>query len=151
MRTTGAEALADVRGVDLVVLDLGLPDMDGGCHTQITPRQPAIRILILTAPDDPGRRLDAGADDYVTALPLAEYPRSRAGTPRRRALLRRRARFIRMRYRAHRAFVGDVELSLTAKGIRPAARAPARGRFAVARDTLMREVWVLIRRFHEDS
>ena len=48
---TGAEALADARGVDLVVLDLGLPDMDGlDVAREIRASGNRVPILILTCP-----------------------------------------------------------------------------------------------------
>ena len=47
---TGGEALADTRGVDLVVLDLGLPDMDGlDVAREIRAAGNRVPILILTA------------------------------------------------------------------------------------------------------
>ena len=87
---TGAEALADVRGVDLVVLDLGLPDMDGlDVAREIRSSGNRVPILILTARTDEVDMvvgLDAGADDYVTKpFRLAEL------LARVRALLRRQA------------------------------------------------------------
>ena len=67
---TGAEALADIRGVDLVVLDLGLPDMDGlDVAREVRASGNRVPILILTARTDEVDMvvgLDAGADDYVT-------------------------------------------------------------------------------------
>ena len=143
---TGAEALADIRGVDLVVLDLGLPDMDGlDVAREVRASGNRVPILILTARTDEVDMvvgLDAGADDYVTKpFRLAEL------LARVRALLRRqvaepaegelRAQDVRMDVAAHRAFVGDVELSLTAKEFDLLREAGS----VVARDTLMREVW----------
>ena len=50
---TGAEALADIRGVDLVVLDLGLPDMDGlDVAREVRASGNRVPILILTARTD---------------------------------------------------------------------------------------------------
>ena len=141
---TGAEALADVRGVDLVVLDLGLPDMDGlDVAREIRSSGNRVPILILTARTDEVDMvvgLDAGADDYVTKpFRLAEL------LARVRALLRRqgelRAQDIRMDVAAHRAFVGDVELSLTAKEFDLLRVLLREAGSVVARDTLMREVW----------
>ena len=64
---TGAEALAqhELRPFDVVVLDLGLPDMDG-MEVLHALRGPA--IVVLTARDAVESRiaaLDAGADDYL--------------------------------------------------------------------------------------
>src|SRR3954447_4110691 len=68
--TTGRAALASIDEADgLVVLDLGLPDMDGleVCRT-LRATRPGLAILILTARDrelDVVAGLDAGADDYL--------------------------------------------------------------------------------------
>ncbi len=55
--------------VDLVLLDLGLPDGDGlDLCQQINRDHPALPVIILTARDGPDQRvrgLDVGADDYV--------------------------------------------------------------------------------------
>ena len=54
---------------DLVVLDLGLPDMDGVDVCVEIRRSSGVPILVLSArgaEDDKVRALDAGADDYVT-------------------------------------------------------------------------------------
>ena len=68
---SGAEAIAmaaDARP-DLVVLDLGLPDVPG---TEVAREMRAVAdipIVMLTARSDeggPDRRLELGADDYVT-------------------------------------------------------------------------------------
>lgn len=70
--TTGVAALDAVGRdkPDLVVLDLGLPDMDGGAVCRrIRVLSPALPILILSARGAEGDKvnaLDAGADDYVT-------------------------------------------------------------------------------------
>src|SRR4030081_2871967 len=70
LATTGAEALAHTGvGVDVVVLDLGLPDIDGleVCR-RLRATRPDLEILILTARTteiDIVVGLDAGADDYL--------------------------------------------------------------------------------------
>jgi len=68
----GDEALAAmaVAGYDAVILDLGLPDMDGMevLRRLRGSRQPGLPALILTARDSIEARvggLDAGADDYI--------------------------------------------------------------------------------------
>ncbi len=69
--TSGEEALrqAATRAPDLVVLDLGLPDLDGLEVTRRLREWSAAPIIVVSArgqEDDKIRALDAGADDYVT-------------------------------------------------------------------------------------
>ena len=62
-------ASATSRAPDLIVLDLGLPDLDGIEVTQRLREWYAAPILVLSARGqerDKIRALDAGADDYVT-------------------------------------------------------------------------------------
>src|SRR6202040_2505696 len=68
---TGAEALSAMRHhrPDLVLLDLGLPDIDGqaliGRIRELSP----VPIVVLSSRGDEAAKvaaLDAGADDYVT-------------------------------------------------------------------------------------
>ncbi len=68
---TGRAALdvVDRDAPDLVVLDLGLPDMDGVLVCEQVRASHNIPILVLSARGAEGdkvRALDAGADDYVT-------------------------------------------------------------------------------------
>lgn len=72
---TGAAAIAAVasQGVDAVVLDLGLPDMDGKAVIDRVREWSQVPILVLTARDAIEEKIDAldrGADDYV-AKPFA--------------------------------------------------------------------------------
>lgn len=56
-------------GVDLVILDLGLPDMDGLEVCRAIRQKSNVFIIILTVRDQTGdivRGLEAGADDYIT-------------------------------------------------------------------------------------
>jgi DNA-binding response OmpR family regulator len=147
---TGQGLLDEVASGDLVILDLGLPDMDGlDVARAIRSRGLTIPILILTARADEVDTvvgLDAGADDYVTKpFRLAEL------LARVRALLRRTGsdggdedlvvQDVRIDLGARRAFVGDRELHLTAREfdlLRVLAKSAGQ---MVSREALMREVW----------
>jgi DNA-binding response OmpR family regulator len=133
--------------VDLVVLDLGLPGMDGleVCR-RLRAAGNAVPVLVLTARADEVDTvvgLDAGADDYVTKpFRLAEL------LARSRALLRRGTsdgtsgvHGVRIDTESHRAWLDDRELSLTAKEfdlLRVLLRESGK---VVTREQLMREVW----------
>jgi DNA-binding response OmpR family regulator len=88
---SGEEALMRVRTErpDLVVLDLGLPGLDGLDVTRTLRRDGELPVIMLTARDDETDRiigLELGADDYVTK-PFS--PRELVA--RVRAVLRRHA------------------------------------------------------------
>lgn len=68
---TGKEALMQVANLkpDVVILDLGLPDMDGIEVTRRLREWTQIPVIILSVRDQEKekiRALDAGADDYLT-------------------------------------------------------------------------------------
>lgn len=65
---TGLQVLAD-QGADLVILDIGLPDMDGHAVLGQIRQWSQIPVIMLTVRSDEKekvRALDAGANDYVT-------------------------------------------------------------------------------------
>jgi len=69
--TRGEEAISQVTAQrpDVIVLDLGLPDMDGVQVTRIIREWSQTPIIILSVRDgeaDKIAALDAGADDYLT-------------------------------------------------------------------------------------
>ncbi|MFK0113448.1 response regulator transcription factor [Streptomyces sp. NPDC091217] len=84
---TGRGALTHVPPPDVVLLDLGLPDMDGVDVCRLLRRQSDVAIIVVTARGKEGDRvaaLDEGADDYlVKPFGLAEL------LARIRAVLRR--------------------------------------------------------------
>jgi DNA-binding response OmpR family regulator len=104
----GADALLEHRRFEVILLDLGLPDMDGlevlRKLRQITP----VPILILTARDDERSvvlGLRSGADDYlVKPVKLVEL------LARIEAVTRRAARHTDTRQR--RIVLGDLEVDV---------------------------------------
>ncbi|OGK95487.1 MAG: DNA-binding response regulator, partial [Candidatus Rokubacteria bacterium RBG_16_73_20] len=69
--TTGTDGLVEVgsRQPDVVILDLGLPDMDGLEVIRRLREWSAVPIVVLSARGQEGDKvqaLDAGADDYVS-------------------------------------------------------------------------------------
>ncbi len=144
----GARAAAESRP-DLVLLDLGLPDIDGldVCRT-IHERDAALPIVMLTARDeelDVVVGLDAGAIDYITKpFKLGEL------LARLRAQLRRiesteslslEVGDLRLDRNARRAWMADHELELRAKEFDLLARLVADAGNAVTRESLMADVW----------
>jgi DNA-binding response OmpR family regulator len=86
---TAADALRDVVAWDpeVVILDLGLPDLDGADVVKMLRAVSQVPVIVATARDDPDeivRLLDAGADDYV----VKPYSGAEMGA-RIRAMLRR--------------------------------------------------------------
>ena len=68
---TGQDGLAEVasRRPDVILLDLGLPDMDGVVVLKRLREWSETPVLVLTVRDDEQEKvaaLDAGAEDYVT-------------------------------------------------------------------------------------
>ena len=132
--------------VDLLVLDLGLPGMDGleVCR-RLRSEGHGFPVLVLTARADEVDTvvgLDAGADDYVTKpFRLAEL------LARVRALLRRGAsetrvvQGVRIDTDARRAWLGDDEIELTSKEFDLLALLVAEAGKVVTREQIMRQVW----------
>jgi DNA-binding response OmpR family regulator len=151
LASTGAEALqrAGEQAPDLILLDLGLPDLDGValCRQLRAGGCPAV-IVVLTARTeelDVVVALDAGADDYLTKpLRLAEL------LARLRAHLRRRSGpgggavavdTLRLDLAARRATVGGRELVLRPKEFDLLVALAGRAGEVVTREDLMADVW----------
>ena len=86
----GPRFAEDPAGIDVVILDVGLPDMSGlDVARRLRRSQPELAILMLTARDTVGDRvtgLDAGADDYlVKPFAYEELAAAPAGLARRAA------------------------------------------------------------------
>jgi DNA-binding response OmpR family regulator len=149
---SGQKALDDVSGTatDVVILDLGLPDMDGleVCR-KMRDQGFGGAIMIVTARAGELDRvvgLDYGADDYMSKpFGLAELQ------ARVRALLRRTGAAasadgvppggLRIDVPARRVFSGDDEVPLTGKEFDVLSVLAANRDKVVSRDRLMAEVW----------
>lgn len=142
---------AEETDFNLVLLDLGLPDLDGVevCR-QLRSRQPSTVLVILTARAeemDVVVGLEAGADDYLTKpVRLGEL------LARVRAHLRRAGPTapgtqpaqigdLVVDTESRRVTVSGRELALRAKEFDLLARLAATPGVAVSRHTLMTEVW----------
>jgi DNA-binding response OmpR family regulator len=146
---TGTNALSRVGNgdIDLVVLDLGLPDVDGlDVCRRLRASGSTIPILVLTGRVDEVDTvlgLDAGADDYVAKpFRLAEV------LARVRAMLRRggegrpsEVNGVRVDEAARRAWVVGTELDLTPKEFDLLALLLRQAGTVVTRERIMEEVW----------
>ena len=96
---TALEALREVAhfGFDVVILDLGLPDLDGAEALKMLRGLTDVPVIIATARDDEAeivRLLNDGADDYLVKPFSVEHLSARmaAVLRRARAVPRRRRR-----------------------------------------------------------
>ena len=150
---TGAEALTalDREAVQLVVLDIGLPDLDGFEICRQIRARSSVPIIMLTARDEEPDRVAAfevGADDYV-AKPFS--PRELAA--RVKAVLRRTESQIRdetlvlgdivLRRGAREVVVADTPVELRAKEFDLLAYLIENHGLVVSRDQLLERVWGL--------
>lgn len=96
-------------GVDLVVLDLGLPDGDGETLLATLRRRHALPVLVISARQAEGQKirlLDAGADDYlVKPFSIGEL------LARLRVALRHRGTTVRAALTRYRRGELDVDLA----------------------------------------
>jgi DNA-binding response OmpR family regulator len=147
----GALRQAETVGFDLVMLDLGLPDLDGvELSRELRLAQPATVIVMLTARRDEMdvvAGLESGADDYLTKpFGMVEL------LARVRAHLRRNAPAddrtpsarigsLRVDLAARTCWVGEVEVTLRTKEFDLLARLAREPGTALTRELLMSDVW----------
>jgi two-component system, OmpR family, response regulator MprA len=144
----GALDEAAVFEPDAVVLDLGLPRLDGVEVTKKLRADGDVPILILTARDGVDARvegLDSGADDYL----VKPFERQEL-LARLRALLRRRpprgsafltAGDLKLNPDTREVFRGEREIDLTAREFELLEYLMRNERLVVSREALLEEVW----------
>jgi DNA-binding response OmpR family regulator len=146
----GEAALTDARSFvpDLVVLDLGLPKLDGMEVARRLREDDDTPILMLTARDEVEARvegLDTGADDYL----VKPFDRQEL-LARLRALLRRRpprgsaslvCADLQLNPDTHEVSRGDREIELTQREFELLEFLMRNERIVVPRQRLLEEVW----------
>ncbi|MGZ4360157.1 MAG: response regulator transcription factor [Gaiellaceae bacterium] len=148
---SGEEALAELdrHDVRLIVLDIGLPGIDGFEVCKRVRARSDVPILMLTARDEEADRvvgLEIGADDYV---PKPFSPRELVA--RVKAILRRSERQdrpallelgpVQVDREAREARIGGRELELTAKEFDLLAMLIENVGIVLSRERLLDEVW----------
>jgi DNA-binding response OmpR family regulator len=150
--SAGMAGLALVVGEppDVVVLDLGLPDVDGSTVLSMLRGASSVPVIVATARDDEAeivRTLDDGADDYVVKPFTAGQLDARI-----RAVLRRAGGpgaaapvlvvgALRVDTESRRATLDGAELALTRLEFDLLAFLAARPGKVVSKRDLLREVW----------
>lgn len=160
-RVAAAASLADARallahapadaGIDLVLLDLGLPDGEGATLLAELRRQSATAVLVISARMDEGPKvqlLDAGADDYlIKPFSLAELlarmrvalrHRGRTAQP---AILRYRLAGVNIDLAARRVQRDGRDVHLTPTEFRLLARLVRQAGRVVTHRQLLVDVW----------
>jgi len=160
-RVLAAASLADARallahagesgGIDLVLLDLGLPDGDGEALLATLRRERGIPVIVISArqSEDPKiRLLDAGADDYlVKPFSLGELlARMRValrhrGTPVTAAVTRYEHDGLVVDIAAHRIRRDGADVHLTPTEFKLLARLVRNAGQVVTHRQLLADVW----------
>jgi DNA-binding response OmpR family regulator len=142
------EALREVsaNSYDVVVLDLGLPDLDGGDALRMIRGVTDTPVVIATARDDEQeiiRLLNAGADDYLVKPFSSEHLGARVQAVLRRAKDHRQLRVggLEIDVDRRRAAVDGQELSLTHKEFELLAFLASRQGEVVPRAEILRNLW----------
>ncbi|MEU1630043.1 response regulator transcription factor [Streptomyces sp. NPDC020096] len=148
---TALEALREVAqvGFDVVILDLGLPDLDGSEALKMLRGITNVPVIIATARDDEAeivRLLNDGADDYLVKPFSVEHLSARLAAVLRRSRTAEASQVLRvggLRIDVQRreAVLDGTALDLTRREFDLLAFLAARPGVVVARRELLAEVW----------
>lgn len=140
---------------DLIVLDLGLPDMDGNeiiNNVRAWSRTPIVVISARTTEADKAAALDFGADDYLTKPfgTVELLARIRAAIRHTRTSLQDdsialtgtyRVGDLVIDYRKHKVFVGERDVHLTPNEFRIVALLGQHAGQVLTYNQMMKELW----------
>lgn len=150
---TGAEALKTFaeRPADLIVLDLGLPDLEGTEVCRRVRAESAVPILVLSARGaeaDKVNALDLGADDYVTKPFGPEELLARIRVALRRVMSDEgtekgllRAGDLTIDYDRRRVLRGDAEIRLTPKEFELLSLLARNHNRVLTHRAILKEIW----------
>jgi len=150
---TGAEALDlfDREQPELVIVDLGLPDLDGIVVCQRLRTRGDVPIVVLSVRGDERSKvaaLDAGADDYVTKPFGAEELLARIRVGLRRSPERGRELQGQIRhgelvidFDRHRVYRGDTEIRLTPREFELLTLLAAHAGRILTHRTILKAIW----------
>ena len=137
--------------VDIVLLDLGLPDGEGQDLLNRLRREHGTPVLVLSARDGDGQKiglLDAGADDYLVKpfslgelLARMRVALRRRGTALQPAITHYRRGPLVVDLAAHRVLVNEAAVHLTPTEFKLLARLVRSAGQVVTHRTLLAEVW----------
>ena len=147
--STGGEALERAPDSELVVLDLGLPDLDGfEVLRRLREGGEQVAVIVLTARGEIGDRIEGlnlGADDYLTKPFAFEELVARV-----RARLRRRdgqdesvlaAGEVQLDLLSRRATAGELEVELSTREFALLEAFLRHPRQVLSREQLLSQVW----------
>jgi DNA-binding response OmpR family regulator len=147
---SGRDAVSLASTVDLVLLDLGLPDLDGKDVCREIRAHGNVPIIVLTARGDEIDRvvlLELGADDYLVKPFGFRELVARIGAVTRRATAGgsttpvQSIGRLRLDRDAHRVLVGDQEVELTPKEYDLLAMLADRPGAVRTREDIIDQVW----------
>ena len=138
-------------GIDLVLLDLGLPDGEGETLLAALRRRHALPVLVISARQDDGQKirlLDAGADDYLVKpfaigelLARMRVALRHRGTPLQAAITQYECDGLRIDLAAHLVCLHGAPVHLTPTEFNLLARLARSAGQVVTHRQLLADVW----------